>query len=744
MDLQKNTKLLASQQKILTKIALGEPLHETLASICLAIEALIGDDNAKCSILKLIDNLLYSIAGPSIPDSYSHLINGLKIGPAVGSCGTAAFLGKRVLVEDIPHSPLWENFKSIAEQYDFKACWSTPIISTKSEVLGTFAIYYSDPKVASKKNLELIDYFVHLSSIAIEKSNDALQMQKLVKDLKVTNQNLNAFIKVIPDPAIIITKEGLYLNVYAASENLLSDPINELVGKNIKDILSESDALMVLDKINKTLETNEIHVFEYTLTIRSETLIFEGRTIKINYNNGDHVLWVIRDITRRKNSENEVKKLVYYDSLTSLPNRRLLNDRIEQCVVKVQQEDTISALLFLDIDNFKRINDSLGHAAGDQLLIQSAKRLSAVLGKVNTLARIGGDEFVILVDTIGADLQQAEQNVIQLVKKVQSIFNDKFDIGKLAFQISASIGIYLIDKEHANADNILKFADTAMYRTKFKGGNGYSFFDPKQQTLLEIKTELESEIVRAIENDEFCAYFQPQVDVHGKVSGAEALIRWNHPSKGLVPPYQFIPLAEQFGLIQKLQNIVLHDICKLLNQLAIAPSVTPDYRIAINMSQNQFNSPTLKDELISIIDQYKVPASLIKLEITETMLSNDLPYTVQQMHELKNVGFTFSIDDFGTGYSCLSTLHAYPVDELKIDKSFIDNISNLETGLPIVETIINLAKNLNISVMAEGVETKQQFDILKEKKSDGIQGYLIAKPMSAIDYINWHKRMSLH
>ncbi|WP_409439533.1 EAL domain-containing protein [Psychromonas sp. GE-S-Ul-11] len=739
MELKKNTELLASQQKILTKIALGDPLQEILESICISIEELIDDKTAKCSILKLVDNLLYSIASPSIPNTYSEVIDGVTIGPSAGSCGTAAFIGERVLVEDISNSPLWEGFKNIAKDHQFQSCWSTPIISTKSEVLGTFAIYYDSPKSASQECLNLIDYFVHLSSIAIEKSNDASHMRKLIKDLKVTNQNLNAFIKVIPDPAIIITKEGLYLNVYAASENLLSDPIQDLVGKSIHDILSKDDAKMALDKINKTLQTNEIQVFEYTLTIRANEYIFEGRTIKIDYDNQSHVLWVIRDITNRKNSENEVKKLVYYDPLTNLPNRRLLTERIGDCVEKIKQDNTISVLLFLDIDNFKRINDSLGHSAGDQLLIQSAERLATVLGDVNTLARIGGDEFVILEDEIADNIQQAKSNVIKLVQKIQKIFIEKFEIGKLAFQISASIGIYLIDKNHANSDNILKFADTAMYRTKFKGGNGYSFFDPKQQTLLETKTELESEIVRAIENDEFCAHFQPQVDTEGNVSGAEALIRWNHATKGLVPPYQFIPLAEQFGLIQKLQNIVLHDICLLLNQLSKDSSLPPGYRIAINMAQNQFNSPTLKTELISILNQYDIHPNQIKLEITESMLSNDLPYTVQQMHELKDQGFTFSIDDFGTGYSCLSTLHAYPVDELKIDKSFIDNIENVQTGLPIVETIINLAKNLNISVMAEGVEIIEQFNILKDKKTDGIQGYLIAKPMPAEHYINWHQ-----
>jgi len=251
---------------------------------------------------------------------------------------------------------------------------------------------------------------------------------------------------------------------------------------------------------------------------------------------------------------------------------------------------------------------------------------------------------------------------------------------------------------------------------------------------------LENDIVRAIDCNEFCAYFQPQVDVFGKIIGGEALIRWNHPSKGVIAPNEFIPIAEQFGLIQKLQNIVLKDICSLINQLISEKTIDELFYISINISQNQFKSSTLKTELLNIVNNFNVDPARIRLEITETMLSHDLKHKVQQMEELKAEGFTFSIDDFGTGYSCLSYLHAYPVKELKIDKSFIDNMLDNDSGLSIVETIINLAKNLNILVVAEGVETLQQFEILKAKHVDAIQGYLIAKPMPLNNFLLWHKQ----
>ncbi|MFT7431169.1 MAG: EAL domain-containing protein (putative c-di-GMP-specific phosphodiesterase class I) [Colwellia sp.] len=285
----------------------------------------------------------------------------------------------------------------------------------------------------------------------------------------------------------------------------------------------------------------------------------------------------------------------------------------------------------------------------------------------------------------------------------------------------------------------MKFADTAMYRAKMKKGNSYNFYDPELQTLLEKQAELETDLVRAIANEEFCAYFQPQVNTLGKVIGAEALIRWNHPSKGLVAPNDFIPIAEQYGLIQKLQNIVLRDICILITQLRTDNIIDELFSVSINISHCQFNSSTLKTELLNAIADFDIRPSQIKLEITESMLAGDIDNTIQQMQEIKAKGFTFSIDDFGTGYSCLTHLSAFPVNELKIDKSFIDKILDNGTGFSIVNTIITLAKSLNITVVAEGVEALEQHELLKTLHIDSIQGYLIAKPMTKGDYLAWHK-----
>lgn len=741
-------KLLEQQQNILTKIALGAPLSDVADEICLAIEDILEDESAKCSILSLNGNQLFHCAAPSIDHKYSEIINGVEIGPDVGSCGTAAYQKTRVVVENISTSPLWANFKEVALAFGLKSCWSTPIISEQSEVLGTFAIYHTVPKAPSKQDLEIIDHFVHFTSIALEKSANALQLKKAVNELQVTNDKFKAFTEVMPDLALILTEDGEYVDVYGSSEGLLFAAMKQLIGHNVNDILPAKDAQPIMAVIEKTLITNEIQIFEYELEVQKGHVVFEGRTACVKHYQPEtssvrHVLWVARDITQRKLAEKEIEKLAYYDLLTKLPNRRAFNERLDIAVEKIKRSKVTGALFFLDIDNFKRLNDSLGHSAGDELLVEVAQRLGKIIRKSDTLARLGGDEFVILLEEIGKDNKRANIESSIVAHKIQEVFETDFKVGSLNFQVSCSIGICLIGGVDITADNILKFADTAMYRSKAKGGNSFSFYDPKLQTLLDKQIELETEILKSIENEEFCAYFQPQVNIEGKVIGVEALIRWVHPTKGIIPPSEFIPVAEQFGLIQLLQNIVLTDICKLLNKLNPVLVDNETFKASINISPSQFKSSTLKSELLSIIRRFNVTPSQIILEITESMLAHDVEHTVQQMEELKAEGFTFSIDDFGTGYSCLTYLHAYPVKELKIDKSFIDRVSDKESGFSIVKTIIDLARNLNISVVAEGVETQEQFDILKRCDVDSIQGYFFAKPMPMKDYLTWHNQASL-
>ena len=744
METVRLNKLLSHQQDILSKIALGLPFEDVLDEICLSIEELIDEKSAKCSILSLNKGQLLHCAAPNIEDGYCQAINGVHIGPNVGSCGTAAYLGERVIVEDIANSSLWADFKDVALQFGLQSCWSTPVISTKSSILGTFAIYHDKPKKPSPFELELIDYFVNFTSIALEKNAEYIKANQLITDLEKSNEKFAAFTKVMPDLTLIISEEGEYMDIYGTTDALLYKSQSDLINKKINDVMPAEDATSIMAVINKTLLTNDVQVFEYELDIDGKIMVFEGRTSPIKDYQSDnpsqrYIVWVARDITTRKKAELEVERLAFYDPLTGLPNRRMLNDKLSAYVENIKQSDVTGALLFLDLDNFKRINDSVGHSAGDEVLVELSKRFNGVVGEKDTLARVGGDEFIILLEYVGDNTESAILESEKIAKIIQSVFYDKFEVGRLAFQVSCSIGICLIDKSNHLTDNILKFADTAMYRSKMKNGNSCSFYDPELQALLENQAELETDIVRAIAHDEFSAYFQPQINANGKITGAEALIRWHHPSKGLIAPNDFIPIAEQNGVIQKLQNTVLRDICILINELNSKQLIDDSFKVSINISQVQFNSTTLKTELLNVVNDYNVNPSNIKLEITESMLSGDIASVISQIDELKQQGFIFSIDDFGTGYSCLTHLSSFSVNELKVDKSFIDKILDKGTGFSIVQTIINLGKSLNLTVVAEGVETEEQFTVLKAMSVDMIQGYLIAKPMKFDDYLCWHQ-----
>ncbi|KAF7765956.1 hypothetical protein PUND_a1710 [Pseudoalteromonas undina] len=744
IEIMRVRKLLSQQQNILSKIALGAPLDEVLENICLSIEELIEDSSAKCSILTLKGEQLFHSAAPNIAKGYCEAINGVHIGPSVGSCGTAVYEKKRVIASDIATSPLWENYKALALSFDLRSCWSTPIISTQSDILGTFAIYHDSAKSPTTQDLELIDFFVDFTSIALEKHTESLKSKVLLAELQQSNEKFKAFAKVLPDLTLILSEEGEYTNVYGTANESLYLSQEHVINRNVRDIMPPEDANPIMAVIAKTLQTNEVQVFEYQLNIKGKQLTFEGRTAPLesyqpNNPSQRHVVWMARDISTRKAAEEEVQRLAFFDPLTNLPNRRMLNDKLSMYVEQIKQSDHTGALLFLDLDNFKRINDSLGHNAGDEILVELSQRLTRVLNPTDTLARVGGDEFIILIENVGDSHKQASLESELMAKVVQSVFYDKFEIGDLAFQVSCSIGICLINNANAISENILKFADTAMYRSKMKGGNSSSFYDPALQTLLENQTELETDIVRAIACDEFCAYFQPQLSIDGSIIGAEALIRWNHPTKGLISPNSFIPIAEQFGLIQKLQNIVLRDICILLETLRDHNVLKNQFNVSINISQCQFNSSTLKGELFKAIETYDVLPSQIKLEITESMLAGDLMSTVKQMKELKSQGFVFSIDDFGTGYSCLKHLSVLPIDELKIDKSFIDKVLDNASGQSIVQSIIGLGHSLDINIVAEGVESAEQLHILKSMGVNAVQGFLFAKPLTHSNYLKWHK-----
>ena len=439
------------------------------------------------------------------------------------------------------------------------------------------------------------------------------------------------------------------------------------------------------------------------------------------------------DITERKLAEDKIHNLAFYDSLTQLPNRRLLFDRLHQAVTTSARNKTSAALLFIDLDNFKALNDTRGHDIGDLLLIEVAHRLRTGIRKSDTLARLGGDEFVVLLEELSEDRTQAAMQARSMGEKLLHATSQPYMLKEIEHYSSSSIGISLFANTKQNLDDLLKQADTAMYAAKKSGRNALYFFDPAMQEALEVHSQIEAGMRKALQKDEFRLHYQVQVDSHQRPIGAEALVRWDHPEQGLISPARFIPVAEDTGLILPLGLWVLQTACIQLKEWESDPYAR-DLSLAVNVSARQFRKPDFVRILSEMIEQLKINPASLKLELTESVVLENVSSTIEKMHALKSMGVRFSMDDFGTGYSSLAYLTQLPLDQLKIDQSFVRNIGTKTSDAMIVQTIIGMANNLGIEVIAEGVETAAQRDFLWGAGCKLYQGYLYGKPVPSREF----------
>jgi diguanylate cyclase (GGDEF)-like protein/PAS domain S-box-containing protein len=430
------------------------------------------------------------------------------------------------------------------------------------------------------------------------------------------------------------------------------------------------------------------------------------------------------DITERKLAEARIEALAYHDPLTGLPNRALLLDRLTQTLARAEREQRPSAVLFLDLDRFKAINDSLGRAVGDELLRQGAQRLRTAIRKEDTLARIGGDEFVILIAEIGD-----AENAAGIASKVLAALRVPFVIEEQELSVSASCGIAISPADGTEASVLLQRADTALYQCKADGGGGYRLFDREIDRRAHARLQLEQGLRRAIELGEFLLHYQAQMDLaSGTVTGAEALVRWQHAEGRLVPPGEFIPLAENMGYIGAIGEWVLREAC------TEALRWPPVLRVSVNVSARQLTQPDFTVTVREILEETGLPPGRLEIEITESALMSDPARAIATLEELQELGIQIAMDDFGTGYSSLGQLKQLPLQRLKIDKSFVQDVPDDANEVVIVEAILGLARQLKRSVVAEGVETERQLAFLRERGCDEAQGYLIAKPVPAAEF----------
>lgn len=434
------------------------------------------------------------------------------------------------------------------------------------------------------------------------------------------------------------------------------------------------------------------------------------------------------DVTERHQAREEIQKLAFYDPLTKLPNRRLLIDRLEHAILYTQRTHQCGALFFIDLDNFKTLNDTKGHLVGDLLLKEVAKRLILAVRDVDTVSRIGGDEFVILLENLGDNPSIAAQHAEHLALKILELFNQPFILENEQFHTSPSIGVEVIHCQHTNSDELLTHADLAMYQAKKHGRNTIRFFDPQMQINVERIASLQNDLREALEREQFELYYQPQVNQHAEVVYAEALIRWNHPERGFVSPAEFIPISEESGQIIYIGDWVLKKACETLVRWQQDP-LLHHIKLAVNVSAKQFAHRDFVSNVKNALQTSGARPDFLKLELTESVVVKEVEKTIETMNALRDIGVRFSMDDFGTGHSSLSYLKRLPLSQLKIDQSFIRDLTVDSDDATIVKTIIAMSNTLKLEVIAEGVETIEQREFLKENQCYIYQGYLFSRPL---------------
>lgn len=552
--------------------------------------------------------------------------------------------------------------------------------------------------------------------------------RKVETELAKSEAYFKAVLHQSSESMLLTDLSGKILDCNDQTCRLLGYDIETLLTLNVQDIDPEQTPSLLKLWSDSNMQEAKIYEADY-LKNNGDQFPVEVCGNVITLDKDEYFLASFRDITQRKKDEEQVKFLAYYDALTSLPNRRFLNQNLEKVIVQACDNGHIGGLIFLDLDRFKSINDSMGHHVGDALLGEVAQRIVSSLSKPEVAVRIGGDEFVLLLPVLGRNLEDAKYKVTQLAETLLFKLSQMFHLDETDVFISASIGISLFPLEDESDTQILRQADTAMYDAKMKGRNQYCFYRKERQQEVKEKLALEKALHGAINKDEFYLVYQPQVNSDGQLIGFEALLRWFNDELGQVPPNLFIPIAEEVGAIEEIGYWVLDNACRQL-KIWQEKGLPPLFEsIAINISPYQFAKDDFVDTIKKVVNKHQIDPSLLDLEITEGMLVEKISSVAEKMWHLKALNIRFSIDDFGTGYSSLRYIQHFPLTQLKIDQSFVRDLTGDSSNRSIINTIVSMASHMQLSVLAEGVESLEEKVLLDKTGCVRYQGYYFSKPV---------------
>lgn len=559
---------------------------------------------------------------------------------------------------------------------------------------------------------------------------------RMTQELRGARDELESTLNAIPDLLFELSRDGRMLRHRTSREDLLHSAPENFLGRPIAEVRPPEAAHAYMNAIAQAERDGCARGWQFPLRVADGTTHWFELSVarKQGGQPGDEPTFIAlsRDITERKQAESRTHHLAYYDALTGLPNRRMLIEQAQQALAHARRNECLGALFFIDLDHFKRINDAQGHAMGDALLVQVARRLQELLRPEDLVGRLGGDEFVVLVQNLDRDPLTAQRAAEALATRLREALDRPYALQGRPYSSMGSIGGTLFPRGQTDAQDLLREADTAMYRAKAAGRNRTAFYESDMQARAQEELSLAQDLQRAWELGQFAVYVQSQVDGTGRIVGGELLLRWFHPERGAVPPDRFIALAEESGLILRLGEWVLEQACSTLAALA---ATQPQIRLSVNISQLQFRQDDFVERMAALLARTGAPAERLVLEVTESLLIAAVDDTVHRMTQLVDLGLRFAIDDFGTGYSSFAYLKRLPLYELKIDKSFVKDTPASPSDTAIVQSILSVARHLGLAVVAEGVETEAQAAFLAANHCQGLQGYWFGRPMPLAQWL---------
>ncbi len=720
-------KLIALQRAVLCDIALDQSFEDVLLKLCRLIEEMTPGGLASVMLKHPSDGLMYVAAGPSFPNEAVERLQGLRTEVGYGSCGSAAATGRPMFVCNAMEDPRWEHLRTVAKDFGIGSCWSYPIKNETRQVVGTFAITSLQQMSPTAFHRRLLQDASYLAGIAIRHHEQSIALSASERRLK----QWAAAVENTTEGVIITNAQGRILDVNQAFSKITGYSRDEVRGRFPSILRSGRHSEDFYQQMWAALTTHGCWQGEVWNRRKNGEIYPEWLSVSRIENADDdlaHFVGVFADLSSIKAAEQELAFLAHHDPLTGLPNRLLFSARLEHAIERARREQGQIAVMFLDLDRFKTINDTLGHAAGDQLIKGVAKRLRDNAREQDTVARMGGDEFTLVLE----DLGHADQ-AGSIALKLQQVLKEPFELDDRKVYVGASIGISLFPGDGQDADSLLKHSDAAMYRAKEQGRNLYAYYTADISNGMQERFRLENDLRLALVERQIQVWYQPQVDSRNNcIVGAEALLRWQHPQHGMIPPDRFIPIAEETGLIVELGLWVLRQACTQLKHWQ--QTGMQAVRLAVNLSGFQLIHSDLCQDLKSVLTDTGLSAEQLELEVTESFAMSHADKALAELDRIKALGVSLAIDDFGIGHSSLGHLKRLPIDTLKIDRSLVRDIPDDPNDEAIARAVVALGHSLGLNVIAEGVETRIQENVLRDTGCDQLQGYLYGRPMPADDF----------